>query len=439
MKSSIQIIGRSRVIPRILETLQGLPYAIAQVPAAALQDLPLLKKTKLVIVDRDRGLPAAEELRLVTRLKKSRIPFMVVTASKTLNAVLDARRLGASDIIFDDFNRRELILRVNAVLKDKARLACIGGGTGLFNLLTAIKSIPNSMITSIVTMADDGGSSGRLITSFGILPPGDVRRSLVALSNAPELMNQVMNHRFSKGAGLKDHSFGNLFLAALNSIQGSMIEAVRSLGEILNIQGIVLPITHKPSKLCAIFEDGTTVKGESNIDLGKGRQTRLRIVKAFLEPEPPASIEAISAILFADVIFIGPGDLYTSVIANLLIRDVREAIHTTSATRIYVANLMTKPGETSGFDLRDHVAEIIKYLDADALDCILASNTRIPKRAVGLYLKKKQQVVKLNRIRELKEITRAKVLIQDLGDRNELVRHNAPKLKRVVQRIVRRG
>jgi len=216
------------------------------------------------------------------RAAKTDVVFVSHNADR--KSLLEAARAGAADIVLKPFNHREFIVRVNAILSKRTRITCIGGGTGLFSLLLGLKTFPNVQLTSVVSMTDDGGSSGKLRASFGILPPGDIRRSLVALSNAPQVMNEVLQYRFQKSAELSGHSFGNLFLTALAEIKGSMSEAVRGLGDILNVQGVVLPATDTPATLCAEFEDGTVVKGESRIDRAEDRHQDLRIRRVWHEP-----------------------------------------------------------------------------------------------------------------------------------------------------------
>ena len=188
---------------------------------------------------------------------------------------------GARDVIATPVHQRELVLRMSALLQRKRRIACIGGGTGLFSVLTGLRSAPGVLLSSIVTMSDDGGSSGRLRTTFGVLPPGDVRRSLVALSNAPEVMNYVMQYRFEGGDGLHGHSLGNLLLTALSELGGGMQGAVKAMGDILNVHGMVMCVTDRSTTLCAEFEDGSVVRGESAIDQCTGRAGTLRIRKVW--------------------------------------------------------------------------------------------------------------------------------------------------------------
>lgn len=363
-------------------------------------------------------------------------PVMVLSTNLEFSHILKMRKLGVSDYVISPFNEREFIMRANAVLQKRMRIACIGGGTGLFNLLIGLKSLPQVLLTSIVDMSDDGGSSGKLIQSLGVLPPGDIRRSLVALSNAPEVMNQIMQYRFDKKGEFEGHSFGNIFLAALTGVKGSMPEAVRSMSDILYLQGIVLPVSDTLTTLVAEFEDGTVIKGESKIDTCYGRSPELRIASLRHEPQARAHSDAVTSILFADFVTIGPGDLYTSILTSLLIRHIREAIVKSSAKKIYICNLMTKPGETTHYDVVDHVKEIVKYLGEDCLDYVLVSDTKVSKKAIGEYAKKNQEPVELKSRASLAKVTSAKLVTADIGNADELVRHDSSNLRREIQKIV---
>lgn len=394
----------------------------------------------VVVFDYDRFYsPDAEKrLALVRTLANSHRPFLVVSSLRDPAAIAEAKAEGATDYILRPYNQREFILRFNALVQRKVRVACIGGGTGLFNLLLGLKTIPDVLLTSIVSMSDDGGSSGKISQTFGILPPGDIRRSLVALSNAPELMNQIMQHRFEKQGEFQGHSFGNIFLTVLAEVKGSMSEAVRALSDILNIQGIVLPAASTLTSLVARFEGGTVVKGESKIDLGAGRAPELRVEALWHEPAPECDADAYSSILNADVVTIGPGDLFTSVITNLVIKNLGEAIVKTKAKKIYICNLMTKPGETSSFKAVDHVREITKYLGKDCLDAVLLSNTVVSKESSGEYARKGQSLVDPGDAAEWKKVTKAEVVAADIGNETELVRHDSQKLKNEIWKIIQR-
>ena len=311
----------------------------------------------------------------------------------------------------------------------KKRICCLGGGTGLFTLLSALKTLPDILLISLVNMSDDGGSSGRLRSSFGILPPGDIRRSLVALSNAPEVMNELIRYRFDRGGELRDHSLGNLLLTGLAGMKGSMAEAVRAMGDILNIQGIVLPITQTMTEFVARFENGKVIRGESRISLCAGRDPALKIRKVWHEPHAECDASSYASILHADVVIIGPGDLFTSVITNLVIRKVSEAISLSRAKKIYICNLMTRPGETSGLDARAHVKRVVDVLGRDRLNYVLVSNTRFSKAAIARYAKLDQHPVLINEKEGLAGITKAKEILADIADQKELVRHDLQKLR----------
>lgn len=319
----------------------------------------------------------------------------------------------------------------------KKRIACIGGGTGLFNLLMGLKTIPQTLLTSVVSTTDDGGSSGRLRVSFGVLPPGDIRRNLVALSNAPVIMNELMQYRFDKGGCLSGHSLGNLLLTALTNIKKSMPQAVSTLSEILNLNGIVYPVADSEAVLYALFENGKIIKGESNIDLCKGRSPDLRIKKIWHKPKARSDANAYSAIINADFITIGPGDLFTSIITNLVIKDIRKAIAKTKAKKIYICNLMTKPGETSNYNAAGHVKEIIKYLGGDYLDYIvLSDNSKLPKKELVKYAQKNQHPVDMGDLDEIRRFSKAKIIIADFSSKLGLIHHDSIKIKNQINKII---
>ena len=375
--------------------------------------------------------------KIIKAVRESKKCFIMVSSGATTMAVLEANGLGASDYIIKPFNRREFISRFNAVVRKETRISCVGGGTGLFHILLGLKEFPGILLSSIVSMSDDGGSSGKLRASFGILPPGDVRRSLVALSNAPEIMNEMMRYRFQRGEGVKGHSFGNLFLTALAEIKGSMPEAVRTMGDILNIQGIVIPVTNMKATLCARFEDGTVVKGESKIDMSHGRDPRQRVCETWHEPKTKCNVNAFSSILNSEIVIIGPGDLFTSVITNLLVKNVREALCRTRAKKIYMCNLMTKPGETAGFTAFDHVREITRYMGGDYLDYVIISNTKLSRKAILEYAKKDQVPVAAGDIGKIRRLTKAKIIMANIGHETELVRHDSVKVTKEINKILK--
>jgi uncharacterized cofD-like protein len=230
-------------------------------------------------------------------------------------------------------------------MKWERRVVAVGGGTGLSTRLRGLRNYPLD-ITAIVTVADDGGSSGRLRTEFNMLPPGDIRNVIVSLSKSETLMDRIMQYRFENGEGLHGHSLGNLMLMPATQLcTGSFVEAFGFMGQLLNAEGKVYPATERTITLCAEFEAGTIVKGESLIPkVGK------KIERIFLEEQDVRPVpEAIQAILDADVIVLGPGSLYTSIIPSVLIDEIREAIQQSLAPVVYIWNVMTQPGETTAF------------------------------------------------------------------------------------------
>jgi len=394
-------------------------------------DLVIFDCGEVLKSENDRIPPCWEEY-----ISKFEGPVLFVSPWRSIQVIDEAFRLGADDFAVKPFQIRELLLRVNALLEKRSRIVCIGGGTGLFTVLTGLKTLPHVHLSSIVSMSDSGGSSGRLRMSFGMLPPGDVRRSLVALSNAPELMNRVLQYRFKRGDELEGHNFGNLFLAALSEITGSMPDAIRVLSDILNIQGIVIPASCDLTNLVAEFEDGSVVKEEKEISECKIRNPALKIRKVYHKPSTSCNPDAYAAILFAHQILIGPGDLYTSIIANFAIQGVPEALRKTKAGKVYIVNVMTKPGETMDYFAEDHVREIQKYLGGDCLDHVLVSSSFVPAERLGKYRALNQRPVIVRDERTLHKMTKAKIVSVDIVSDSLLVRHDPEKLKVEIEKIV---
>jgi uncharacterized cofD-like protein len=437
MYKKFLLIGSGSFIDEVKGALSGLALEIG-VANTHSEIAPGLKQAEIVVLDKDSYSVNPRLLKdILNTLTRSKKYFVVLSREKSTSAVLTAKQAGAADYILKPYNIREVNLRLSAILNKKTRISCIGGGTGLFNLLLGIKSIPAILPISIVNTTDDGGSSGRLRDSFGVLPPGDIRRSLVALSNAPEVMNKIIQYRFSKGKGFRGHSFGNLLLTVLNDIEGSMSNAVRGVGDILNINGIVYPIASTESVLYAKLEDGNIVKGETNIDLCKGRSPELCIKECWHKPVPQCDINAYSAIINSDFVTIGPGDLYTSVITNLLIKDICEAVVKSRAKKIYICNLMTKPGETFGYDAFDHISEIVRYLNKDCLDyIILADNSKLHRGALSRYARKGQFPVQIGDLAKIRKLTKANIIIADLSHEQELIRHDSRKIREQIAKII---
>ncbi len=258
------------------------------------------------------------------------------------------------------------------------RIVCIGGGTGMPSVLRGVKAY-TSNITAVVTVADDGGSSGRLRREMGLLPPGDFRNNLAALSEAEAITRRLFQYRFPEGTGLRGHAFGNLYLAAMAGVTGSFEQGLLMSNRVLAVRGRVLPSTLALVQLLADVEDDAgrleRIYGESLIPrLGRGK----RIRHVYLEPDdPPAYPESIKAILNADMIIAGPGSLYTSVIPNLLVPGIAEALRASRALKVYVCNIATQPGETDGYDVDDHVAALERHAGRNLFHYVLA-NDKIP-------------------------------------------------------------
>ena len=263
------------------------------------------------------------------------------------------------------------------------RVAVIGGGHGLSNMLRGLKRYTEN-ISAIVTVADDGGGSGMLRQDLGMPPPGDIRNCLEALANTEPLMSELMHYRFTEGS-LAGQSFGNLFLAALNGISTSFDAAVSRMSQVLAITGQVLPVTTADVQLEAEFENGASVIGESKIFYCKKKED-CRITKVRLIPEHPRALpEAVEAIREADMIILGPGSLYTSIIPNLLVDGIVEAILQSDALKVYVANVMTQEGETEGYTASDHIAAIFQHSAPGLFDLCLTNSSPVPPDVAARY------------------------------------------------------
>lgn len=263
------------------------------------------------------------------------------------------------------------------------KIVTIGGGTGNSTILKGLKKITKDIVT-IVTVADDGGGSGVLRKDMGILPPGDIRACLLALANAEPQMKDLMDYRFKEGV-LKGQSFGNLFLAAMVDIYGDFDKAIKEASNVLAITGKVLPMTLEDVTLYAQMSDGTTIKGESNIG-NSTKEKDISIERVYLKPEGPKPMkEAVDEILSADIILIGPGSLYTSIMPNLLIKEIAKSLKETKATVYYVCNLMTQDGETKNYSVSDHVKAINSHMDYSVIDKIIVNKEQIPDNTLKRY------------------------------------------------------
>lgn len=310
------------------------------------------------------------------------------------------------------------------------KIVVVGGGTGLSTLLRGLKEY-SSNITAIVTVADDGGSSGRLRREIGVLPPGDIRNCLAALADEEELLTELFQYRFKAGDGLVGHSFGNLFLTVMSEITGDLEQAATASSKVLAISGKVLPSTLSDVSLWAEMEDGRIIEGESNIPEAKGKIRSIGCIPA----NPPALPAAVRAIEEAEYIIIGPGSLYTSIIPNLLVPDIRDAIAKANVPRIYVCNIMTQPGETEGYSVADHIREIDRVSKSKLFDAVLVHRKPPSPQSLERYALEnsypvdldRQEIAKLNR-----RIVMANVMEEDLGGGQ--VRHSSNQLARVLLR-----
>ena len=322
------------------------------------------------------------------------------------------------------------------------RVVTIGGGTGSYVSLMGLKK-HRLKLTAIVNMIDNGGSSGKLRDELGVLPPGDVRQCLVALAESSTLLREIFSYRFEEGE-LSGHSFGNIFLSILEKKTGSMKKAISEVGNILRIKGNVVPVTFTQSNLCVDLANGETIFGETHIDEVKKKEKRAKIIKAYLSPNAKINSDAKEAIEKADYILIGPGDLYTSIIPNILVDKMPEAIKNSKAIKIYVLNLMTKYGQTTKFKASDHIADLEKYLGKNVLDFILVNSRRPNKKVLSWYEEFDEYPVDddlgENKAYKIirKDLIKDVIVSQGSSDalRRSMIRHDSKKLAEEVMGLI---
>jgi uncharacterized cofD-like protein len=341
-------------------------------------------------------------------------------------------------------------------------LVALGGGTGLSALLTGLKEFVRETgrkedqsnakysgliqtLTAIVTVSDDGGSSGRLREEFQMLPPGDIRNCMLALSEDEQLMSRLFRHRFRSKGDLQDHSFGNLFLTALTAVTGDFLEAIKLSSEVLAIKGRIFPATMSDVGLVADLADGSFVQGESNISKSKTPIKKLRMQPEIVYPLK----ETTDAIAEADMITIGPGSLFTSIIPNLLVKGIPEALSQSKAVKVYICNIMTQPGETVDYTVKDHVQAVFDYARELSLDYVLVNSTPIPESMRLRYQADGAFQIGLNTCNANSNTTIvsqhngsvAQVICKDLievrtiqmdGEEREVLRHDPHKLSRLL-------
>lgn len=315
------------------------------------------------------------------------------------------------------------------------KIVAIGGGTGLSTLLRGLKQY-SANITAIVTVADDGGSSGRLRREIGVLPPGDIRNCLAALADQEKLMTELFQYRFRAGDGLMGHSFGNLFLTALSDISGDLEQAIAASSQVLAIRGRVLPATLCDVRLWAQLEDGRYIEGESSITEAKGKIRSIGCIPQ----NPPALPKALQAIQDADYIIIGPGSLYTSVIPNLLVPEIADAIAKRNVPKIYVCNIMTQPGETQDYSVSDHIRAIDAACGRKLFNAILIHKKSPSAHSLIRYAQESSHPVFLDR-EEVDKLGRRVVQanVMDEDQETGYVRHDSVRLARVLLRWYNRA
>ncbi|ONI48338.1 hypothetical protein AN643_01975 [Candidatus Epulonipiscioides saccharophilum] len=312
------------------------------------------------------------------------------------------------------------------------KVVVIGGGTGLSTMLKGLKEF-TSHITAIVTVSDNGGNSGLLRSELNIIPPGDIRNCLVSLANTEPIMKDLLQYRFKDGS-LKGQNFGNLLLAALTDLnEGNFNNAIQITSKVLAITGKVLPVTLAKVNLHATFSDNHEVIGETEI-VEYGKQTQSLIKKIVLKPEDvQPTPDVLNAIENADLIILGPGSLYTSIISNLLVKNLSNAIATSPAKKVYIANLMSQPGETTGLSIESHVKELEKYIGAQVIDAVIISSTKIKKKYIKKYAEEGAHLLRYNKRDKLwKRITMIEADITRINETEGYIRHNSVELAQCI-------
>ena len=316
---------------------------------------------------------------------------------------------------------------------NETKVVVIGGGTGLSTMLRGLKQY-TSHITAIVTVGDDGGGSGKLREDLGMLPPGDIRNCILALADTEPLMEDLLQYRFTEGS-LKGQCFGNLFLAAMAGISENFEDAVQKMSSVLAVKGKVLPVTLDDMKLVAELENGEIIEGESKIP-SEVIVRNTRIKKIAIKPIDAKPLEeAIKAINNADVIIMGPGSLYTSIIPNLLVKGIPEAICKSPAKKVYISNVMTQPGETDGFKVSNHLKVLMDYGVAENIDYVIANNGIIPPDIKEKYAKENAELVVL----DYENISNLNVNVIEadlIKITKRYVKHNAEELAELIMKNI---
>ena len=328
------------------------------------------------------------------------ILVIYISITESMKSIIALNNKGYINLSIDSKKMENLIYEKRLLVKGP-KIVVVGGGTGLSTMLRGLKYY-TSNITAIVTVADDGGGSGALREDLGMLPPGDIRNCILALADTEPLMEELLQYRFPDGR-LKNQSFGNLFLAAMDGISNNFEDAVQKMSSVLAVTGKVLPVTLDDMKLIAELENGNIVEGESQIPEEVIKQNS-KIKKLMIDPKEAKPLkDAIKAIEEADAIVLGPGSLYTSIIPNLLVNDISESIRKSDAIKIYISNIMTQPGETTGFKVSDHIKVLKKYGGRNIVDYVIANRGDIPEDVRQRYHKDNSDLVDLDK-KELKKL-----------------------------------
>ncbi|WP_145523688.1 YvcK family protein [Virgibacillus sp. SK37] len=314
--------------------------------------------------------------------------------------------------------------------KEQPRVVVIGGGTGMPVLLRGLKNLPIDL-TALVTVADDGGSTGRIRSEMAIPAPGDIRNVIAALSDAEPMLLDLFQHRFSDGNGLSGHSLGNLLLAAMTSITGDFYDGIQEISRVLNVKGDIFPISNQNMTLHARFTDGTYVSGESNIP-----KANKKIERVFLEPNPIKPLpNAVRAIENADLVIISPGSLFTSIMPNLIIPQIDVALRETQGKVVYICNVMTQPGETTGFTASDHIQAIQNHIGTGCVDSIVVHNEPIEQSIRAIYAEENAEPVVYD-IEKLVDMGLEIIEGDIINHSNKTVRHDKEKIAKLLFSII---
>ncbi|WP_294405760.1 YvcK family protein [uncultured Clostridium sp.] len=353
---------------------------------------------------------------------------LYVSVTEIMKSIIALVNRGYLKVSLDSDKIESLIYEKRLLVKGP-KIVVIGGGTGLSTMLRGLKYY-TSNITAIVTVGDDGGGSGDLREDLGMLPPGDIRNCILALADTEPLMEDLLQYRFKDGR-LKNQSFGNLFLAAMAGISDNFEEAVQKMSSVLAVTGKVIPVTLDNMKLIAKLQNGNIVEGESQIPEEAVRQNS-RIEELMINPENAKALkEALTAIKEADAIVMGPGSLYTSITSNLLVKDISKAVRKSNAIKIYISNIMTQPGETTGFKVSDHLKVLRKYGGKDIVDYVIVNTGEITEELKEKYSQEGAELVKLD-VEDIKAIG-IKIVGENLVKiNNGTVKHDSDKLAEVL-------